>query len=270
MKYAIIKESIGTLYCHSSFDSEIADECLFGMIVEIKSIAENGWYKIRTHYGYEGYIKGNSLCFENIDTWKQKTNGVIMQSFCDVMNQPRIQSKILMVIPRGGIIIRVNEFASDGAWQKVFLPTGEEGWIRTNYMQPYAREKIEMNEVSFREMVVQTAFLYMNVPYRWGGKTPLGIDCSGLTSMAYMLNGVLIYRDASIEEGFPVRKISYEEAKRGDLIYTPGHIVMYLGDDKYIHSSLGGNEVKINSFNVNDPDYREDIAQNILYAGTVF
>ena len=71
------------------------------------------------------------------------------------------------------------------------------------------------NEALFREQVIQSAFRYLGTPYRWGGKTPAGIDCSGLCSMAYMLNGAYIYRDAKIMDGFPLKEITREELKRG-------------------------------------------------------
>ena len=45
--------------------------------------------------------------------------------------------------------------------------------------------------------IVNTALLYLNTPYLWGGKTPFGIDCSGFTQMVYKLNGFNILRDAS-------------------------------------------------------------------------
>lgn len=134
-------------------------------------------------------------------------------------------------------------------------------------------EKLELNgvlEEDFRNRVVQTALSYLTTPYRWGGKSPLGIDCSGLCSMAYMLNGVVIYRDAKIVDRFPIKEINIEHIQKGDLLYFPGHIAMYMGDDLYVHSSLGGNEVSINSLNKNHINYREDLATTITAVGSLF
>src|SRR5690606_29904255 len=65
--------------------------------------------------------------------------------------------------------------------------------------------------------LLQTAFMYLNAPYLWGGKTPFGIDCSGFTQMVYRLNGYFIPRDASqqAKRGEPVSFI--EESEVGDL-----------------------------------------------------
>lgn len=60
----------------------------------------------------------------------------------------------------------------------------------------------------------------------------MGIDCSGLVSMAYLLCGISIYRDARIVEGFPIREIDRGDMKPGDLLFFPGHVAMYLGDGR--------------------------------------
>ncbi|MDO4265559.1 MAG: C40 family peptidase [Eubacteriales bacterium] len=140
------------------------------------------------------------------------------------------------------------------------------------------------DEAAFRHNVAETAKLYLGTQYRWAGKTAMGIDCSGLCSMAYMLNGVYIYRDARMEAGYPVHEIvSAEEwkqdrsaalsrMKEGDLIYYKGHITMYLGDGRYIHATgkAGSDGVVINSFNENDADYRADLAKEVLAVGSIF
>ena len=43
------------------------------------------------------------------------------------------------------------------------------------------------NEQEFRDSIIKTALSYLGTSYRWGGKTTLGIDCSGLCQMAYLL-----------------------------------------------------------------------------------
>jgi len=90
--------------------------------------------------------------------------------------------------------------------------------------------------------------------------------------MAYMLCGILIYRDADIREGFPIREISMEQMKKGDLLFFPGHVAMYIGGGRYCHSTgkMGSNGFAVNSLNPADPDYREDLHKNITKIGTYF
>ncbi len=127
-------------------------------------------------------------------------------------------------------------------------------------------------EDAFRISVCQTARLYLGTQYRWGGKTTQGIDCSGLASMSYLLNGVLIYRDAQIREGWPVHEIRYQDKRPGDLLYFPGHIAIYLGSGKYIHSTgaVASGGVVINSLNPRDARYRADLAENLTAVGSIF
>ncbi len=94
-----------------------------------------------------------------------------------------------------------------------------------------------------RAKIVEDAFIYLNTPYLWGGRTPFGIDCSGFTQMVYRLNGIKLLRDASmqVEQGetldFP------EEAKPGDLAFFDNadgaitHVGIVLPDMQIIHSS---------------------------------
>ena len=140
------------------------------------------------------------------------------------------------------------------------------------------------DEETFRKSVVDTAMLYLNTQYRWAGKTPNGIDCSGLCSMAYMLNGVYIYRDAELAEGFPIHRIVTAEAwendrkaaiaklRPADLIFYKGHVTMYIGNGKYIHATgkAGSDGVVINSFDETDPLYRKDLAEEIVACGSLF
>ncbi len=87
-----------------------------------------------------------------------------------------------------------------------------------------------------------------------------------------MLCGVSIYRNASIKEGFPIREIPFGEKKPGDLLYFPGHIAMYIGGDRYIHSTgrNGSDGVVINSLNPAHVDYREDLPGILEHTGSLF
>ena len=84
--------------------------------------------------------------------------------------------------------------------------------------------------------------LFLNSPYLWGGKSFLGIDCSGFTQLVFSLCGIKIPRDAyqQIELG---KKLNFSEKKPGDLIFFINerdrihHVGIALKDDKIIHAS---------------------------------
>ena len=50
------------------------------------------------------------------------------------------------------------------------------------------------------DCLIKTAFMYLNAPYLWGGKSPFGIDCSGFTQMVYKLNGYKLFRSELLSQ----------------------------------------------------------------------
>ena len=149
-------------------------------------------------------------------------------------------------------------------WEKKFSQRGV--WERQVRQIPVREEK------RFREAVVETAKTYLGTQYRWGGRSTAGIDCSGLTSVSYMLNGILIFRDAKIVEGYPVHEIQKADRKPGDLLYFPGHIAMYVGEGRYLHSTgkVGSGGVVYNSLDPNSAEYRKDLADSLYAVGSIF
>ncbi|SOC36458.1 C40 family peptidase [Ureibacillus acetophenoni] len=267
---AIVNNKIVNLHAKPDTTSELIDEVLYGMVVDVLEFCDESWVRIQTTYRYEGYCLKEKLLIDEEKSlkWQEEAKNVIIQNFSDILAGPKIQSTKIATLVKGSFVTIVEDSELDQEWAKVKLASGEVGYTRSYWVRQTISERV--SEEEFRENVVQTALSYLTTPYRWGGKSPLGIDCSGLCSMAYMLNGVLIYRDAKIVEGFPIKQIEFDQIQKGDLLYFPGHIAMYMGDGLYVHSSLGGNEVSINSLNENHPHYRKDLATSITAVGSLF
>ena len=84
--------------------------------------------------------------------------------------------------------------------------------------------------------------------------------------------GILIYRDAVLAEGYPVHAIPFSRVKPADLLYFPGHVALFMGDGKYIHSTgdIRTFGCTVNSLDPKDPDYRADLAGCLKGAGSIF
>ena len=93
-----------------------------------------------------------------------------------------------------------------------------------------------------KELLIKTAYMYLNAPYLWGGRSPMGIDCSGFTQMVYKINGIPLKRDASqqAQEGETLSFI--EESEAGDLAFFDDkegkitHVGLLLEKNHIIHA----------------------------------
>ena len=122
-----------------------------------------------------------------------------------------------------------------GGWARVRTAYDYAGWLPQSalggepdagWLEPSAAEPLDH------------ARTLLGVPYRWGGMTRRGIDCSGLVHMSFRATGRLVPRDADQQEeaGTPV-----EEPRPGDLISygeeTADHIAFWLGGGRILHST---------------------------------
>lgn len=87
--------------------------------------------------------------------------------------------------------------------------------------------------------LVAAAAQYLGCPYLWAGKSFLGIDCSGLVQNAFRDLGVVVPRDTDIQRDAIGSAIEAEDAtqlRRGDLLFLPGHVMIYDGAGSILHA----------------------------------
>lgn len=245
----------------------MSDEILYGMKAEFAPQRNGNFRYIRTEYGYEGYAEESAFV---ADKTREGAQMMVRQAYADILKEPHVRGRRLISVPRGARVEALSD--TENGYRKIRLYDDSEGYIKESYLTQYYTAPFSRDEDEIRKRVVGNAMEYMDVQYRWGGKTPLGIDCSGLTFMAYYLCGIVIYRDAKIMPDFPVHPIAYGRMKPADLIYYDGHVTMYLGEGRYIHATghTGSDRVVINSLRAEDACYREDLTHGIVAYGSVF
>lgn len=92
--------------------------------------------------------------------------------------------------------------------------------------------------------IADIALRYQGVPYVYGGTTPGGFDCSGFVGYVYKQAGISLPR-TSWAQGASGAKVSAGEATAGDIVYYGGHVGIYLGEGKMVHSPRPGESVKV-------------------------
>lgn len=94
------------------------------------------------------------------------------------------------------------------------------------------------------EVAVATAREQIGKPYRWAATGPSAFDCSGLTSFAWRAAGVELPRTSRAQFG-SLPRVPSDQLRPGDLVYSPGHIGMFIGDGQMIHAPLTGRNVEV-------------------------
>jgi cell wall-associated NlpC family hydrolase len=87
--------------------------------------------------------------------------------------------------------------------------------------------------------IVAAAERYLGCPYLWGGKSFLGIDCSGLVQNAFRDIGIAVLRDTDMQRdtiGETISICGEADLQRGDLLYLSGHVLIHAGDREVVHA----------------------------------
>ncbi|MCL1996220.1 MAG: C40 family peptidase [Defluviitaleaceae bacterium] len=256
-----ITAPIANLYDTPDNTASLTDEVLHGWPITILD-EQRDFYHIKTFYNYKGYLEKANVAK---DAHFIPTH-VVTQQLADISLGETVEHRAIATLPKESYVHVLKEGEK---YCKIQMSCGKEGYTRKQFLKPLIPPTFslphEYNEKDLRKNIVDTALKYTGVQYRWGGKTHMGIDCSGLSFMCYLANGIIIYRDAVIKEDFSVKKIDKESLQKADLVFWKGHVGIYMGDGRFIHSSDGRGGVNTDNLEECLNSYR-----NFVGYGSVF
>lgn len=225
MSFGICTLSIVPCRKEPASTSEMVTQLLFGETYNVVEEKES-WISIKTH-------------FDNYPCWiSVKQHQPISKSAIESMSSNILNSELVQIIQN-----KSNQLAfpiTIGAT----LPNFKNNQSTFgNHDFSFDGLTSDFKQKKSAEDIKQTAFLFLNAPYLWGGRSPFGIDCSGFTQLIFKLNGHTLPRDASqqVELGTPLSFV--EEAEVGDLAFFDNeqgsivHVGLIIGPNEIIHAS---------------------------------
>ena len=215
-RYQVI-EPVTPLRQSSSHEARLRSEALLGERVVVYEINDEGWaWGQLERDSYVGWLSANALAKPG----PASTHKVcVPRTLC--FPAPDIKLPPIAALPMGatlGIARQDERFAVSAS-----------GWhVPEVHLAPIKTQQ--------RDFIV-VAEQFLAAPYLWGGKTSLGIDCSGLVQVALQAAGHACPRDSDMQELALGKLVSLGELRRGDLLFWKGHVAIARDPETIIHAN---------------------------------
>ncbi len=202
-------------------DASLLTEALKGERVTIYDTDAEGWaWGQLAADGYVGWLPANALATPGAPATHKVAALRTLVFPAPAIKQPPIEA-----LPLGARLAIAHV-------KDRMAVTFAGGYVPMAHLAP-----IDAYEADF----VAVAERFLGVPYLWGGKTALGLDCSGLVQVALSACGVFCPRDSDMQEralGVPVAMMEDgTDLRRGDLVFWKGHVAIVRDDESFLHAN---------------------------------
>jgi len=215
-----IADAIAPLRRAPSSDAELMTQALRGERVTIYDRNGEGWaWGQLVSDGYVGWLPDRAL---------KKPEGSPTH---------KVTALLTFAFPGPSIKLPPAETLAMGTQLAVLREEGTFAVTREGWYLP----RQHLNLIGhFEPDFVMVAERFVGTPYLWGGKSSLGIDCSGLVQVALTAAGTGCPRDSDMQQDGLGRELNSQEAKklkRGDLIFWKGHVAIARDADTIVHAN---------------------------------
>ena len=218
-----IKTPFSPMFTLPKKNSALETECLFGEKVQVKEKYKNWVFCQLTTDNYKGWLKLSDLSKPFETTHHVITPRTMITESSD------IKSTNLGYLPLGSLV-SVKEIFNN--WAKIdlgFIKEDKNGFIHKSHL--LKKDQKVRDWVSISEEL-------NNIPYRWGGRNTLGLDCSALVQLSLNSSRIFLPRNTSdqINSNY-LKEIPFNQITRGCLIFWDGHVGITINKSKIIHAN---------------------------------
>jgi SH3-like domain-containing protein len=260
---AFVNVSVANLRSSPAESVELASQSLLGTPLKIYD-KKGGWLRAQSPDGYIGWVSGSTVSrfsASQIDSLNKFPKIIYTKGYGFAFASPNENAQTVSDLTWGNTLTLVSEKKE---FYEVRFPDNRPAFILKSEAVKFENW---LNDLAInKNSLVETSKKMMGLPYLWGGTSWKGVDCSGFTRTIYLMNGMLLPRDASqqVHVGKQVdTSADYGNLQPGDLLFfgRPAtdfsneravHVGMWLGNGQFIHSS---GMVRISSFNPSDENF---------------
>jgi len=234
--------------------AELGSQLLLGEVARLlRRSADRRWWEAENLAdGYRGWVRDWGLIEVSragAARWLRKARARVGALFVEV-REGRGAGPLLTPLPWNA---RVIALGLRGRFRRIELPDGRRGWV----------PRSAVGSAGSGPGILRRVRTLLGVPYFWGGRTPLGFDCSGFTQQVLAEHGISVARDAAEQQRHAKRLGKGENPRLGDLVFfgapgrPVGHVGLGLGGSYYAHCRRA---VRINSVDPINRLYDNELA----------
>jgi cell wall-associated NlpC family hydrolase len=212
-----VRETLARLYADPELYSANITQILYGEPFEV-------------HYSDELFAYGRSLCdgyvgwvlLSDLTSNWQVPSHLVSAPLAPLYQNPHLKQTSSMLLPMGAMVTTTG--------------TTKNGYIELECGRWLFAKHVTEKPINDRSLL-DIAKLFIGLPYVWGGRTAMGIDCSGLLQTSMTLKGLRYHRDSDMQFKTLGTNVECLDLQAGDIAFFPGHVGIMVDEINILHAN---------------------------------